>query len=223
MKIGINLVGVSYNDGMFGRYRNYEDAVGGFFANVVTPLRDEGHDIYFYLYSYDSQKKNDILNTYTPVKKSVFVDAGLNKVGGGDKLPNGLKVISNSYINSLNQLLGEDLDLVISTRYDINFFKNPFKEYHYDFTKCNFLWREPEFMHIPIVNDTFIVFPYSMTQNLINAIFEMEVNPPYGVGVAMHNIFVTMANQVGIENVRWVCDEFKTATQNNLYKLMRNE
>ena len=45
MKIGINLVGVSYNDGMFGRYRNYEDAVGGFFANVVTPLRDEGHDI----------------------------------------------------------------------------------------------------------------------------------------------------------------------------------
>jgi hypothetical protein len=41
--------------------------------------------------------------------------------------------------------------------------------------------------------------------------------------VAMHNIFVTMANQVGIENVRWVCDEFKTATQNNLYKLMRNE
>ena len=36
MKIGINLVGVSYNDGTVGRYRNYEDAIGGFMYNVVN-------------------------------------------------------------------------------------------------------------------------------------------------------------------------------------------
>ena len=42
MKIGINLVGVSYNDGTIGRYRNYEDAIGGFFTNVVTPYVTKG-------------------------------------------------------------------------------------------------------------------------------------------------------------------------------------
>lgn len=223
MKIGINLVGVSYNDGTTGRYRNYRDAVNGFFTNIVTPLKEEGNDIIFYLYTYDSIERNNILDTYTPVRKSQFVSPVLNHVGGGDRLPNGIKVISNSYINSLSQLLEEDLDLVISTRYDINFFKNPFKEYQYDFTKCNFLWREPEFTHIPIVNDTFIVFPHNMTQHLINAIVEMELNPPHGVGVAMHNIYITMANQVGQDNVRWVCDDFKTAIENNLYKLMRHD
>ena len=105
----------------------------------------------------------------------------------------------------------------------INFFKNPFKEYPYDFTKCNFLWREPEFTHLPIVNDTFIVFPHSMTQNLIDAIIEMEINPPHGVGVAMHNLYLPMVNQVGEDGVQWVCDEFINVINNDLYKLMRHE
>ena len=57
MRIGINLVGVSYNDGSIGRYRNYEDALDGFMTNIVNPLKEEGHDIFFYLFTYDSVKK----------------------------------------------------------------------------------------------------------------------------------------------------------------------
>ena len=91
---------------------------------------------------------------------------------------NGMKIMTVSYLNSLQQMYNEDLDLVISTRYDINFFRNPFEEYNYDFKKCNFLWREPEYMDLPIVNDTFIVFPYNMLESFFDAIVEMETNPP---------------------------------------------
>jgi len=113
--------------------------------------------------------------------------------------------------------------LVISTRFDINFFKNPFKEYSFDFEKCNFLWREPEFTHIPLVNDTFIVFPHKMTQTLIDSIIHMETNPHYGVGIAMHNIYLPMMERVGANGVQWVSDKFETAISNDLYKLMRTE
>ena len=65
-------------------------------------------------------------------------------------------------VKSLEELKNQDLDLIISTRFDINFKQNPFEVYDYDFTKCSFLWREPEFIDLPIVNDTFIVFPYHM-------------------------------------------------------------
>ena len=205
MKIGINLVGVSYNDGTIGRYRNYEDALEGFMNNIINPLKQEGHEIHFYLFTYDSTKKEDIIKTYNPTK-STFLDPNYNKFGGGDKLENGMKTISATYINSLFQLENEDLDLIISTRFDISFNKNPFKEYKYDFNKCNYLWREPEFTHVPIVSDTFIVFPHSMTKNLIDAIIEMETNPPNGVGVAMHNIYIPMCNQVGKDNVKIVLD-----------------
>lgn len=222
MKIGINLVGVSYNDGS-GRYRNYEDAIDGFMSNVIEPLKEDGHEIKFYIYSYDSIKRNDILKAYEPVKKYHFTDPAYNTLGGGDKLPNGLKAISSNYINSLEQLKNEDLDLIISTRFDINFLKNPFKEYSFDFSKFNFLWREPEFTHLPIVNDTFIVFPYSMLGNAIESIIEMESIPPYGINIAMHNWYLPMVKQVGEDNVQWVCDEFVNAISNDLYKLMRHE
>jgi hypothetical protein len=66
MKIGINLVGVSYNDGTIGRYRNFEDALDGFMKNIVNPLKEEGHEVYFYLFSYDSDKKNEILYLLIP-------------------------------------------------------------------------------------------------------------------------------------------------------------
>jgi hypothetical protein len=222
MKIGINLVGVSYNDGTIGRYRNYKDAIDGFMTNVVNPLKEEGHEICFYVFTYDSIKKDEIIQAYNP-KKYTFLDPNYNRFGGGDLIQNQMKIISLSYINSLNELLEEDLDLVISTRFDINFFKNPFKEYPYDFNKCNFLWREPAFTHLPIVNDTFIVFPHSMLKNLIDAILEMETNPPFGVNIAMHNLYLPMINQVGENNVQWVCDDFVNAIDNNLYKLMRHE
>ena len=222
MKIGINLVGVSYNDGTYGRYRNYEDAIEGFMTNVVTPLKEDGHEIKFYIYSYDNIKRYEILRAYEPVAKFEFTHPAYNGMGGGDKLPNGMKAISEAYISSLFQLLYEDLDLVISTRFDINFLKNPFKEYQFDFNKFNFLWREPEYTHLPIVNDTFVVFPYSMLDNVIDSIKEMEFNPPYDVNVAMHNWYLPMVNQVGKDNVQWVCDDFLNAINNNLYKLMRH-
>jgi hypothetical protein len=223
MKIGINLVGVSYNDGTIGRYRNYENAIDGFTTNVINPLKEEGHSIQYYIFSYDSIKKNDIINAYQPVIKSEFIHPTYNTLGGGDKLPNGMKAISSTYMSSLEQLKNEDLDLVISTRFDINFFKNPLKEYPYDFTKFNFLWREPLLHNLPLVNDTFVVFPYSMLDNVIESIKEMEFNPPQKVNIAMHNWYLPMINQVGKDNVQWVCDEFVNAIDNNLYKLMRNE
>jgi len=222
MKIGINLVGVSYNDGSIGRYRNYEDALEGFMNNVVNPLKEDGHDIFFYLFTYDSPKKEDIIKTYNP-KKYTFLDPNYNKFGGGDVLENSMKIISITYINSLNELINEDLDLVISTRFDISFNINPLKELNYELDKFNFLFREPVFKTIPLVSDTFYVFPHSMTEKFIEAIIEMETNPEQGVNIAMHNMLRPIQNKVGEENVKYVCDEYYSSLENPFYKLTRHE
>jgi hypothetical protein len=180
-------------------------------------------EIQFYIHSYDNSKKNHILKAYQPVKKYKFIEPTYNSAGGGDILPNGFKALSSGYMSSLVQMLEEDLDLIISTRFDINFLKNPFKEYDYDFTKFNFLWREPDLPHIPLVNDTFVVFPYSMLNSVFESIKQMELNPPHDVNIAMHNWYLTMVDQVGEENVQWVCDDFVNTITNKLYKLMRDE
>lgn len=223
MRIGINLVGVSYNDGQTGgRYRNYQDSIVNFFKNIVTPLKNNGHDILFYLYSYENEKQEQLKNDYYPCKNDVFLNKDYNKFGGGDRI-DGIKIMSFIYINSLTELLPEELDIIISTRYDIDFLKNPFEEFEYDFNKFNFLSIEPEYTELPIVNDTFFVFPHSMTQNFIDAIVEMELNPPYSVNVGMHNLYIPMCNQVGKENVKVVSDDMYLSKNQKIYRLTRHE
>mgnify|MGYP001158889784 FL=1 len=130
-------------------------------------------------------------------------------------------------VKSLHELKNQDLDLIISTRFDINFKQNPFEVYDYDFTKCSFLWREPEFIDLPIVNDVFIVFPYHMLDNMIESFVEQETNPPGGVNPGNHNIYVPMAKRVGEDNVVWVQEEFgikgPKGVDNDLYRLERTE
>ena len=59
MKIGINLVGVSYNNASSGgRLRNYEDAIENFHNYIVEPLREK--DIKFNFIYIVMKMKNKI-------------------------------------------------------------------------------------------------------------------------------------------------------------------
>ena len=228
MKIGINLNGVSYHDGSSYRKRNYSDSIKNLREKVITPLIKKGHEIKTYLYSYDSIKTENVIEDYKPTKYTFLPeDSNFNKATSGDLLSNGFRMMTLTTINSLHQLIGEDLDIIISTRFDINFKQNPFELYEYDFTKCSFLWREPEFTHLPIVNDTFIVFPYNMLNEVIESFIEQETNPPEGINPGNHNLYIPMLNRVGKENVVWVDEEFgfkgPKGIDNKLYKLERTE
>ena len=225
MKIGINLNGVSYHDGSSYRKRIYTDSIDNLMKNVVNPLKEKGHEVSFYVFTYDTEKSEDVERDYNPVKSTYVSESyKFNEATSGDRLSNGWRMMTITTVNSLHQLKEEDLDLVISTRFDINFKQNPFEVYDYDFTKCSFLWREPEFMDLPIVNDTFIVFPYHMLDNMIESFVEQEVNPPGGVNPGNHNLYVPMVKRVGEDNVVWVQESFGEKTvDNDLYKLERQE
>ena len=225
MKIGINLNGVSYHDGSNYRKRIYTDSIDNLMKNVVNPLKEKGHEVSFYVFTYDTEKSKDVEKDYNPVKSTYVSESyKFNQATSGDRLSNGWRMMTITTVNSLHQLKEEDLDLVISTRFDINFKQNPFEVYDYDFTKCSFLWREPEFMDLPIVNDSFIVFPYHMLDNMIESFVEQEVNPPGGVNPGNHNLYVPMVKRVGEDNVVWVQEGFGEKTvDNDLYKLEREE
>jgi hypothetical protein len=89
--------------------------------------------------------------------------------------------------------------------------------------KFNFLFREPIMKTLPLVSDTFYVFPYSMINNFIEAIIDMETNPHEGVNIAMHNMLRPIQKMVGEENVKYVCNEYYSSLENPFYKLTRHE
>ena len=71
MKAAINLVGVSYSTS--GRIRNFNESYKSLKKNIENPIREKGYDIDYFLTTYDSDKKEDIINLYNPVKSTRIV------------------------------------------------------------------------------------------------------------------------------------------------------
>lgn len=215
MKIGISMAGVSYDDGTIYRYRNYQESINSFYKYIVNPLIEMGNDVFFYIYTYDSIKTELVKKDYFPIKKIEFINQSQQV------LDVGLTVQNHNLIKSFNMMIDSDLDLIIKARFDIEFLKNPFKEYVWDWNKINFLWREPEMTNLPLLNDTFFIFPYKMINHVIDSFLECERNPYNGIRIALHNIYEPLKSRVGAENIRWVDDRFVNASENSLYKLNR--
>jgi len=230
MKIGINLVGVSHNP--IGRVRTYTDSYGSFIEHIITPLKDDGHDLSFHLTTYDNEKRDEIIKDFNP-KNYTFLDKNLAMLGGGDLIEsNGRRmgIMMYTYLTSLIQLREEsDLDLVISTRFDIFWKMNPLKKFNFDFSKFNFLFRDimpgsPDlYRELPMVCDTFYIFPFHMIDKFILAILELIDNPYQGICIGMLNMHNPVLNNIGEKNINIVCEEFLRSDYNYIYDLKRKE
>jgi hypothetical protein len=223
MKAAINLVGVSYSTS--GRIRNFNESFESLKKNIEAPIREKGYDIDYFLTTYDNDKKEDILKLYNPVK-STFLDSNFNKLGGGDVINSNGKnmlIMVHTYLESLKQLKQQtDIDLVVSTRFDILFNVNPFNDFNYDLSKFNFLFRDYIYLDHPFVIDTFYVFPFNMIDSLIQAIHDMIDNPYKGVTIAMLNLHNPLSNIIGLENINIACgDEIHRGDINHIYDLKR--
>jgi hypothetical protein len=215
MKIGIAMPGVSYDDGSIYRYRNYEESINSFYEFIVNPLRKEGHEVFFYIYTYDTIKTENIKKDFFPIKKFQFINQK------AQILNDGLTVQNHNLIECFNMMLDENLDLVIKARFDIKFLKNPFEAYSWDFNKINFLWREPLMEDLPLVNDVFFTFPYKFINHIIDSFLECELNPHNNIRIALHNIYNPLLKRIDKNEISWVDNRFVSNNENDLYILNR--
>lgn len=189
MKIGISLVGIS-GDGSVA-YDRPNTASPGFKGRdwslqkecVMSQIINcwEGHDVSVYLTTYEHADIQNMISFYNPKKVTVldFHDSYMQR----------------TYISALEQLVGEDLDFIITVRPDIFLFKK-LSTYPVQFDKFNFfhkqdcLWEdETEFapdyetarkkweVHIYptycLNNDALFMFPASMLNTFIQTIENM--------------------------------------------------
>lgn len=216
MRIAISIAGVSYEDGSKYRYRNYEDSVNEFNNNVIDYLKSQGNEVFTFIYTYQTDKCNDIINTYNEFTEAKFIDEN------NQFIPLGQTIQAVNIIAGLNEVLNWEFDYVIRARFDQKFLNNPFTTYDWDFDKVNFLWREPSHETLPLVNDTFFGFPYEWTRSIIESIKDSELNPHKGIRIALHNLHQPIIDRVGLENVKILDERFVTAEMNKLYKLTRH-
>lgn len=200
MKIGINLVGISSDpvgqDAMEyvggSKERDWSFTKEHIISKVIGCWGE--NEVKTYLFSYQNNDIDDIINWYKPTKHNFIPFEGSHQ--------------QTTYIKSLEQLVDEDLDFIISTRFDIKFYK-PLSEYDIDFSKSNFFFKEADgWWHNPIckfTNDALFMIPKIHLNDWIQALKNLHANPPR-VNPDLHGAYRFVTEIIGEENAHFLLD-----------------
>lgn len=203
MKIGINLVGISYSEQR--RKRDWRLSLDNFKQYLGKDLSNQQISIYTTTYKHNLQES--LLEDYQP-KKFQFLD--MSKFSQ-----------RTTYIESLKQLESEDLDLIISTRFDISF-KKPILGEYFSKDKFNFCFREGVMWDSHrFVTDNLFVFPVKFLEPFKLSIEDLNVDTYLSQFGFMHHIYDKVVARIGEGAVNFLQQEQEESHNNTFYNLVR--
>ena len=213
MKIAISIVGISHLDGdaansrdrvgRLGRVRKYDCCPPNINEQLINTFK-KNNDVSVYLTTYPHVYINELLDMYKP-KNYVLKDFGQS-------------FMQQTYAESVRQLQDEDVDFIISTRFDI-LFSQDMSKLLYDYNKMNVLFKEKGYNHINYTCDNFFAFPKSMIGPFSNSIIELFVS---GERNGMHGTVHQLSKHIGYDNIKIIDSEDQLGHDNNYYYLQHS-
>ena len=206
MKIGICLIGISYSIGQ--RSQDFRTTCSNFHETIFMPLVNQQHEIKLYTTTYDNPLRDILVSMYRP-DKSQFI-------------PYATSHSRTTYIKGLKLAENEDLDVIVSTRFDISFSKR-ITDLDIDYSKFNFLFGEGHlWTSRQFVTDNFFVCPKKFLSSFIEAIQIAHEDPEYqNCTFMLHNVYKPLANLIGDDNIHFISPKLEESGKNSFYKLER--
>ncbi len=204
MKIGINLVGITYGD---SRERNWQNTKDSIMDKIISCWGN--NEIKTYLTTYDNPTIDSLISFYKPTKLTLIPYQGSDQ--------------RTTYIKSLEELNEEDLDVIISTRFDIDFTKK-LSEHNINFDKFNFFFREANgwWERHMFTNDALFIFNKRFLKDFIDSIVEFDRNPYRPPNHKdLHPTYRYLIPKIGIENSNFILNSQHLTHRNPHYKLIR--
>lgn len=205
MKIAVALIGASYNNnvGPNGFNRDWNLSKDSIKNNIINPLKQFG-DVSVYVTTYDHDQVEDIEKFYD-VKDTLLIpyDNSHQRI---------------TYYNALQRLHHVDVDFIIATRFDINFF-GPVSLFNFNFDKINFIFKdtEPHWSNTRYVGDCFFGIPKKYLSVFVDSIMWAHDNNAW----YMHPIYNYIVQHIGEDNVNFLVDGNHPSNENQIYELKR--
>lgn len=176
----------------------------------INSLDIKNIDIYLHTYSVNDYEDNKFLSLFLNHNlKKYIIEKEINKK------------ISYSIINSLN-LVDENYDLIINTRFDVYFIK-PLNEFNINYEKLNLLFKEQEryWNEDKRVSDLIYIFPKKYNNILTSALTKSMNCRPHGPG---HFIYKHL--NINENEINFMIDGFFSSTtelQSNNYIYIKRD
>lgn len=204
MKLGIVLTGASYGKKIGNNQfdRDWNLSKDNIKSNLIDCFAND--EVSVYITTYKGPDNLDLIDFYQPKKSLVLDYEGSHQ--------------RTTYMEGLRNLLNEDLDFIISTRFDIHF-NSLVSQYDFDYNKLNFLFRdtEPHWSNTRYVGDCLHGIPKKYLEQFIKAI-EDEHNSG---GWFMHGLYNRMVPVIGEDKIHFLFDGNHNSNSNIFYQLIR--
>lgn len=200
LKVGLNLCGVSY--GVRGRdWRRDYDNINKNIIQLSNPK--------VYITTYYNETCDELIQKYKPTKHQF--------------IPFENSDLRTTYAKSLELLLDEDIDLIISTRYDI-LFNESIDTYDINPNKFNFFFRELGWWdnhRYTADPQYFSVFPKKFLIPLIDSVYDVYKNPHRLDCPDLHPTYSRLEPLISKENIHFIHDVETLSHDNKYVKLDR--
>lgn len=203
MKIGVNLVGISHKEPSVN-WINTKYKIAKNFINCW-----QGHDVFVYNTTYGNPTIPELINFYKPKKYTI-----LSYHNSDQRL---------TYLFSLLQLLNEDIDLIVSSRFDIDFFRE-LTTYPIKLDKFNFLFKEENHWDShQFVTDNLFIFPKKFLIHAIETVRKLYFEPYRDCCSDLHPMYRIIKEFIGDDNISFLSPNCENSASNSHYKLNRND
>lgn len=206
MKIAIVFTGISYGHG-----RDFKHCFNNIKHNIIKPIQSS-NDTSIYITTYKSEVVEELNDYYSP-KKSLFLE-----------FKDSHQVLT--YKKSIEQLIDEDIDFIICTRFDIHF-KKKISDINIDYTKFNVLFKElghwKWWSKNKFTSDNLFAFPKKYLSSFINVLDDIYRRPARANCNDLHHVFYRMRKIIGKKNTHIIFNKPALSDFNYIYHLCRKK
>lgn len=199
MKIAINLRGISHGHG-----RNWNFCKNSIKENVIDCW---AHLYNLYVTTYNHSEIYDLLEFYNPYKYQILEF---------NEKSNQIETFEKSL-----QIIDNDFDLIIITRFDIDF-STKISKFNINYEKINFLFKEGTDIYLenPFVCDNIFFIPKKFWGAFKKCIYEIEDKN----STHLHFLYIELLKNMPLENFNFIFQNVKSYSHDNsIYKLVRNK
>lgn len=212
MKIGFAFYGITHGtDKRTGYTRDFRHCWDNIQNMLVQPLVNQGHDAVFYAstYPFDDEIVRDEFYRLVNPRKVIY-----SQFEGSDAFT------AKSALHDV--LIGEDLDAVVFTRFDIHFSQD-MSLLNYDWNKINILFPEDPvwWESHRFVCDCFYVWNHKFSDDIKNAMRETYGWPRGTFYPDTHGILNFLVPKVGADNINFLSMAPQISNVNTFFTLCR--
>lgn len=219
MKVAIVLTGVTHgyveDTCKYDVPRNFYACAPNLQKLLIDPLKEEFENVKVYLTTYENDVLNDVLDFYKPDKCTL--------------VPYENSQMITTYLASMESLRNEDVDFIISTRFDI-LLKSKITSWNFNYKKFNVTFKEADtFMteeekKFNFTSDCVFAFPKRFLGPLIVGLKEAwYFHPQPYFRKNMHPVAHNVSKVIGSYNINFLTDKKMTSDENNFFILYRHK